>query len=201
MNLIMNKILSLNLQELQVLEDFIQDQKSKLKVNEYMDELVPDIFKNDILDILIENNFDKENLVQETIACIEFENFECKFECYKFQSSKSDSPELDISHNINSYTPIIYDYQNYQIDNSAIDILNKLNLKNNTFNRKMLFILIHNFTVRVTDLCGYSIGLSEFNCDKINKMNKKNKSKHLWIDNINKIKFDFILFNDILETQ
>lgn len=139
-----------------------------------MDKLVPDVFKNKISDIIIEDDFDKENLVQETIACIEFDNFECKFECYKFQSSKSDSPESDISHNINIYTPIIYDYQNYQIDNSAVDILNQLNLKNNTFNRKMLFVLIHNFTMRVTDLCGYSIGLSEFNCDKIDKIKKKN---------------------------
>lgn len=198
MNLIMNEILSLNLQELQIIEEIIQDQKSKSKMHEYMDELVPKIFKNKILDIIIENNFDKENLRQETFAYIEFNNFECKFECYKFPSSKSDSSESEISHNINTYTPIIYDYQNHQIDNSAIDILSQLNLKNNTFNRKMLFVLIHNFTVRVTDLCGYSIGLSELNCNKICKINKKNKSKYLWIDNVNKIKFNF---SDILETQ
>ncbi|AFX92092.1 hypothetical protein CE11_00060 [Megavirus courdo11] len=197
MKTLVKQVQKLNKNELKELREIITERENEIKSQELKLKIIPDIFKNKIicLDFCTDyhgGGYDDYNNIS-SWACIEFDNglkIDANYSISRSRDWNTEKVEIKLNMEV---TPLYYKrirqkfnkYPNaviLELDKKFLKILDESKLKHNTYNKKMLGILINNIISQTQTTCDDENDSYEINIIDIDEINKLNNDKSLRYD-------------------
>ncbi|BCS82831.1 hypothetical protein QLL95_gp1292 [Cotonvirus japonicus] len=189
---IIKQIKKLNKNELKKLKDVIIEQENEIESQELILQIVPDIFRDKINSLSFDTNYrgDGFDEYKHINGCshIIFDNgltIDTDYDIHSSNNWNTGIVEIILNKEI---TPIFYECKNHnkrpntiilQLDKKFLNILDRLNLEHNTYNKKMLGLLINNIISKTQTTCDDETDCYDINAIDIDNVKKLNTKKSL----------------------